>query len=103
MEILLRYVRQAAGGASDFLDTAVAADAISIGSAADSTLQLLGRAVARRHAVIHRSGEQLSIACRRGNRVSVNGKPCATSKLAVGDVIEFGGHRLTRDCAAQRI
>jgi predicted CXXCH cytochrome family protein len=95
MEVLLRYVRQASSGASDFLDTAVAADAISIGSAADSTLQLLGRAVARRHAVIHRSGDRLSIGCRRGNRVNVNGKPCATSKLAVGDVIEFGGHRLT--------
>jgi len=94
MEVLLRYVRQASSGVADFVDTALVADEITIGSAAESTLQLLGRAVASRHAVIQRSGSELRIAGRHGNRVTVNGQQCASRTLAVGDQIEVGGHRL---------
>jgi predicted CXXCH cytochrome family protein len=94
MEVLIRYVRQASSGVSDFLDTAVAVDEITIGSAADSTLQLLGQGVASTHAVIRRSGSELSILCRRGNRVIVNGKQTTSGTLAVGDQIELAGHRL---------
>lgn len=94
MEVLLRYVQQGSSGGSDFIDSAVAVDEITIGSAADSTLQLLGRAVAGTHAVIEGRGAELRIVCRRGNRVGINGKECASGPLAVGDGIELGGHRL---------
>jgi predicted CXXCH cytochrome family protein len=95
MDILLRYLRQSAGGTTEFLDTAVTADAITIGSAADSTVQLLGRTVANQHAVIQKSGSGLRISCRRGNRVEVNGQRVASKRLELGDKIGLGGHRLT--------
>jgi predicted CXXCH cytochrome family protein len=94
MEVLLRYLRQNQSGAIEFLDTAVATDEITIGSAADSTVQLLGRAVANKHAEIRQSTSGLSIACRRGNRVEINGQRCASQRLAVGDTIGLDGHRL---------
>ncbi len=95
MEVLLRYVRQGSGGGSDFLDTAVSVDEITIGSAADSTLQLLGRNIAGTHAVIQGSGADLRIVCRRGRRVGINGTERGSGPLAVADRIELGGHRLT--------
>jgi predicted CXXCH cytochrome family protein len=95
MEVLLRFVRQASSGVSDFLDTAVAVDEITIGSAANSTLQLLGRTVASTHAIIRRRGSEFRIACRHGNPLSINGQQVRSATLGVGDKIELGGHRLT--------
>jgi predicted CXXCH cytochrome family protein len=95
MEVLVRHVRQGTDGASGYLDMAVAADSISIGSAADSLIQLLGRAVAAKHAQIQSARAGFRIVCRRGCRVDVNGARQASALLAIGDRIELGGHRLT--------
>jgi predicted CXXCH cytochrome family protein len=94
MEILLRYLRQSSSGATEFLDSSVTADVITVGSAADSTVQLLGRSVAGKHAEIRKSGSGLRIVCRRGNRVEVNGQRCASKRLIVGDKISLAGHGL---------
>jgi predicted CXXCH cytochrome family protein len=95
MEILVRQVRQGTDGASGYLDTAVAADSISVGSAADSLIQLLGRSVAAKHALIQPAGAGFRIVCRRGCRVDVNGERRASAPLVIGDRIDLGGHRLT--------
>jgi hypothetical protein len=94
MEVLLRYLRQSPSGVTEFLDSAVTAPEITIGSAADCTVQLLGRAIASKHADIRRAGARLVIGCRRGNRVEVNGRTCASKPLAVGDKIGIAGHKL---------
>jgi predicted CXXCH cytochrome family protein len=95
MEVLVRHVRPGTGRASEYLDTAVAAEALSIGSAADSVIQLLGRAVAAKHAQILAANGGFRIVCRRGCRVEVNGVRLASAPLEVGDRIELGGHRLS--------
>jgi predicted CXXCH cytochrome family protein len=95
MEVLVRHVRPGTGGASEYLDTAVAATVLSIGSAADSVIQLLGRAVAAKHAQILAASGGFRIVCRRGCRVEVNGERLASAPLEVGDRVELGGHRLS--------
>ncbi|MGH8187821.1 MAG: cytochrome c3 family protein, partial [Steroidobacteraceae bacterium] len=70
-------------------------DELTIGSGADQRIQLLGRTVAPEHAVIRKSGKQLELTCRRGQRVRVNGEARSSAKLAVGDEIELAGHQLT--------
>jgi predicted CXXCH cytochrome family protein len=94
MEILLRYLRQSPSGVVEFLDTAARADAISIGSAADSLVELLGRSVGSRHAEIRQTNAGLRITCRGGHRVDVNGQRCAAKTLQIGDAIGIGSHRL---------
>jgi hypothetical protein len=94
MEVLLRYLRQSPSGVTEFLDSATTVDEITIGSAADCTVQLLGRTIAGKHADIKRSGAGLAIVCRGGNRVEVNGAACASKPLAVGDKIGIAGHKL---------
>src|SRR6266481_4700966 len=95
MEVLLRYLRLTPTGGPDFLDVAVTADKITIGSAPDSTVQLLGRSIGRDHAHIDTSGSAPRLRCRGGNRADVNGQRCAAKRLEVGDQIGLGGHRLT--------
>lgn len=94
MEVLLRELRQGPDGIPEYHDTEISGAELTIGSGADQRIQLLGRAVAAEQAVISKSGPQLELSCRRG-KVRVNGQEAATAKLAVGDVIEIGGHRLT--------
>lgn len=94
MDALLRELRQGPDGFAEYLDTEIAAEELTLGSAADQRIQLLGSAVAPRHAVIRRNGAQLELHCRRGRRVRVNGVECSLAKLATGDVIELAGHRL---------
>ena len=50
MNVLIRYLRQGADGVLEVQDSEAAVDVIDIGSAADRTVQLLGRDVARKHA-----------------------------------------------------
>lgn len=99
MQALLRLVRQGADGIPEYQDTEVAADIISIGSAADSSLQLLGSAVAGSHAAIRRSGDGFGIAGRSGSRFVINGRKTSSAALAEGDLVEIGKHRLRRVAA----
>jgi hypothetical protein len=94
MEALLRQCKDGPDGATEYTDTEVSADELSLGSSADCTVQLLGEAVAPEHAVIRSAAGRISLACRSGQRVLLNGTPTAGSPLKVGDKLELGGHRL---------
>jgi len=94
MNVLIRNLRAGPDGIVEAHDAAAVADVVTLGSAADRTIQLLGREVAARHAEIDASGATLKIRCRRGRRIRVNGRDGASVPLAVGDRIELGGHRL---------
>lgn len=94
MDVLLRQVRQASDGAVEYQDTELSAEALSVGSAADCTIQLLGEGVAPRHATIRSAGAQLSITCTRGHRLALNGTSTGSGVLKVGDLAEIGGNRL---------
>jgi predicted CXXCH cytochrome family protein len=94
MEVLLRQLRQGPDGAVEYQDTELTADALSLGSAADCTIQLLGEAVAANHATIRGGRRQLSIACHRRCKAVINGVSSASATLKIGDLIEIGGHYL---------
>ena len=94
MDVLLRQVRQGADGGVEYQDTELSADSLSVGSAADCTIQLLGEGVAPRHATIRGGGAQLSISCFRGRKIAINGTLTTASPLKVGDLAEIGGNRL---------
>jgi predicted CXXCH cytochrome family protein len=96
MDVLLRQLRQGSDGAVEYEDTELAVDSLSVGSAADCTIQLLGEGVAATHAIIRGDRQQLSVLCSRGCRVVINGIKTATAALQVGDLIELEGHRLRR-------
>ena len=94
MDVLLRQVRQGADGGIEYQDTELSAESLSVGSAADCTIQLLGEGVAPRHASIRGAGTQLSISCSRGCRIAINGTRTSAAALKTGDLVEIGGNRL---------
>jgi hypothetical protein len=94
MNVLIRSVRTGADGVTEAQDSEAQVDTITIGSAADRTIQLLGRDVAAKHAAISASGSELKIRCAGAARVRVNDAEVRSSPLKVGDRIELGGHRL---------
>lgn len=94
MNALIRNLRTGPEGVTEAQDAAAQVDLITIGSAADRTIQLLGREVAARHAVIAAAGSTLRISAQRGRRVRVNDRDVKHATLSVGDRIEIGGNRL---------
>lgn len=94
MDALLRELREGPDGIAEYYDTELSTKALTIGSATDRNIQLLGRGIAPEHAVIVQAGSQLMLECRRGEYVRLNGKKRASARLKVGDVIELAGHRL---------
>ena len=95
MQALLRYLRQGRDRIAEYSDTEISANAITIGSAPDRHIQLVGYGVAGRHAAIRRAGDAFVIAARGRARLSVNGTEVSNARLAIGDRIEIAGHRLT--------
>jgi predicted CXXCH cytochrome family protein len=95
MDVLLRRIELAADGRSSAADAALAVDRITVGSAAECTIQLVGRAVAPLHAYINGSEGRARIRCVARCRMTVNGKSLRSATLAVGDAAEISGHRLT--------
>ncbi|HTB27704.1 MAG TPA: FHA domain-containing protein [Steroidobacteraceae bacterium] len=94
MNALIRNLRLGPDGVTEAQDSEAQVDAVTLGSAADRTIQLLGREVGARHAVITVTGATIRITCQRGWSVRVNGQQVAAASLAVNDRIEIGGHRL---------
>jgi predicted CXXCH cytochrome family protein len=94
MDVLLRELREGPDGIAEYYDTEIATERITLGSSPDQNIQLLGRGIAREHAVILLSRGELALECRRGELLRINGKKRASSKLKVGDLIELAGHRL---------
>lgn len=94
MDALLRELREGPDGIAEYYDTEITSKQLTIGSAADRNIQLLGRGIAAEHAFIVQAGSQIALECRRGEFVRINGKKRANARLNVGDVIELAGHRL---------
>ena len=94
MDVLLRHLKQGPDGVPEYHDTNFSAELLSIGSAADCDIQLLGETIAAQHALIRFTGGKVTISCRGRQRVLVNSVPVATKDLAVDDRIEVGGHQL---------
>ena len=65
MEALLRELHEGPDGIPEYRDTEISGAELTIGSAADQRIQLLGRAVAPEHAVIRKSGSKLELSCRQ--------------------------------------
>ena len=94
MKALIRYLRQGPDGVIEAQDSDATVSELTIGSAADRQIQLIGREVGADHAAIRASGGKLGISCRGGFRVQINGKSVASAKLAIGDQINIAGHQL---------
>lgn len=94
MDALLRELREGPDGIAEYYDTEITTRELTIGSAADRNIQLLGRGIAAQHAVIRQAGSRLLLECKRGELVRLNGRKRAAARLKAGDVIELAGHRL---------
>ncbi len=94
MDVLLREVRDDPGGIAAFIDTELATEAITIGCAPDQQVQLLGRTVGARHAVIRGGSRHPTLTCLGRLRATVNGEDTRSARLDIGACIEIGGHQL---------
>jgi hypothetical protein len=94
MNALIRSLRTGADGVTESQDAEARVDSITLGSAADRTIQLLGHDIAARHASIARTGAGFRIRCASGQKVRVNDVAVTVKPLEIGDRIEIGGHRL---------
>ena len=94
MDALLRELREGPDGIPEYHDTEISSAELTIGSAADQSIQLLGLRVAAEQAVIRKSGSGLELSCKTG-KVTVNERKVTSAQLSVGDVITIAGHKLT--------
>jgi len=94
LKALIRYLRLGPDGVPESQDVDARANEVTIGSAADREIQLIGREVGADHAAIKISGSKLSISCRGRFRVLVNGRRVASAALAAEDRINIAGHQL---------
>jgi len=94
VEVRLRQVRQGPDGIAEYADAEVSAEALTIGSAPDQTVQLLGKDVAAQHAVIRLAGSVMLLTARRRARLLVNGERSSSARLKPGDVVQIGGNRI---------
>jgi hypothetical protein len=85
---------------SEYQDSELVVDTLTLGSFADCSIQLLGEGIGPHHAVIRMRGAQCEIECTTGRKIIYNGKPVAHASLAVGEQIEVVGHRLRRFAAS---
>jgi predicted CXXCH cytochrome family protein len=95
VEVQLRQQRQGPDGIAEYADAEISAAEITIGSAPDQQVQLLGRSVASRHAVIRLAGRTVELTTRGGARVRINGRASGSARLSPGDVIEIERHRIS--------
>src|SRR5581483_8793911 len=94
MDVLLRQLRAGPDGGTEYQDTELSAEFLSLGSAADCTVQLLGEGVKARHATLRPRRHEVAIACERRAAVTLNGRQVTSGTAKPGDLLEIGGHRL---------
>lgn len=94
MQVLVRLVRRRPDGIQEEQDSDLESGQVTVGSAADRDIQLLGVGIAADHAVIARSGREVTITARRDAELLVNGTRCRSARLSPDSVVEIGGHRL---------
>jgi predicted CXXCH cytochrome family protein len=95
VQALLRYLRQGRERVAEYSDTEISAEPLTIGSAPDRHIQLVGQGILPHHATIRRDGDQFAIAARGRARLAVNGKEVRSARLTVGDKVQIAGHTLT--------
>ena len=96
MEALVREMRESADGIGEYRDLELSVDCVTLGSAPDRSIQLLGENVLPEHAQLElRSDGRLRLTCRRGGTVSVNDEAVAAANVASGDRIRIGGNSIT--------
>lgn len=95
MDALLREVRPSADGIAEYRDVEVSADTLTLGSAPDRTIQLLGERVGPQHAELKLLRHGLQVTCSRGYTVRVDGNDVGSAKLSPGDTFGVGGNTLT--------
>ena len=93
MDVLLRELRDGFGGAV-YQDTELSGREISVGCGADQQIQLFGRGVGAKHAVLRGGGQRVSVSCFAGRRITVTGKERTSARLKIGDKFEIAGHQL---------
>lgn len=94
MDVLLREIRPSADGIDEYRDVEISAHTLTLGSAPDRSIQVLGNNVGAEHAELALVPGGLSIRCRRGFSVLLNGEEVTSALLSTGDVIKIGGNRL---------
>ncbi|MFP6834517.1 MAG: hypothetical protein VB948_00235 [Pseudomonadales bacterium] len=96
MQVLIREITTRSDGEREFRDRDFDGDALSIGSAPDQTIQVIGRGIIGHHAILTKSRDGLSLRCRRGARVQVGDDLNVTkAELNPGTSIEISGNRVT--------
>ncbi len=94
MDVLLRQLRPGPEGATEYQDTELSAEILTLGSAADCAIQLLGEGVDAHHATLRARDQLLVINCQRSATVAINGVAANSGTARTGDLVEIGGHRL---------
>lgn len=95
MDVLLREIRTRPDGRSEYVDTEIQTDAVTIGASADCTVQLLGDAVAPLHAELRKSGAKLALKALGKSKIVKGERAAYRHTLGVGDSFAVGGHQLT--------
>jgi hypothetical protein len=96
VDALLREIGRGSDGTTEYRDLEVSAPRITIGSAPDRNIQLLGENVAPEHAELKlRSANEIELVCRRGSTVGINGEEATSATLSAGDRVQIGGNTVT--------
>ena len=82
MDVLLREIRPSADGIAEYRDVEVSADTLTLGSAPDRSIQVLGNNVGAEHAELAATSGGMTIKCRRGYSVLVNGEELSSATLS---------------------
>lgn len=96
MEALLREMRQSSDGIEEYRDLEISTARITLGSAPDRSIQVLGKNVFPEHAQFElRSDGRLKLECKSGATVSVNDTEVRSAFISPGDRIRIGGNSIT--------
>jgi predicted CXXCH cytochrome family protein len=95
METLLRETGRGPDGTAEYRDLEISAERLTIGSAPDRNVQLLGKNVEPQHAELRmRNDNRFELVCRGKATVRVNGEETAAATLSTGDHVDIGGNQL---------
>ncbi|MBV1904519.1 MAG: cytochrome c3 family protein [Pseudomonadales bacterium] len=94
MDLLLRELYVAVDQGQEFLDRELSSNEITIGSAQDQLIQLIGIDIKSAHLVLKESDGVVNVKCMRGCKVSINDKLVGSAAISQGDVLKLGGHSL---------
>lgn len=95
MDALLRELRPSADGIAEYRDVEVSAETLTLGSAPDRAIQLLGDNVGSEHAELSLVQGGIQVVCKRGCTIVVDGAETTSAKLGPGSGFEIGENRIT--------